>query len=340
MGNLQVRKAERKQATLRVGVSGPSRSGKTYSALLLAQGIASSWEKVALIDSEIGSGELYSDLGQYNIVTLTAPFSPERYIEAIKMCEEAGMEVIVIDSATHEWDGKGGCLEIQEQLGGRYQDWAKVTPRHQKFVQAIVESPVHIITTTRRKQDYEVTNENGKTKVQKIGLKEVQREGFEYELTLAFEVNIRHYASSSKDRTGLFADVPEFIITEETGKKLKAWADSGVEVAVVTDYKALIKAELAKLGVAPKTLAEAQGLIMGMTRLDYTEVNFEEILKRLIEIVKKETPPDEEVPAEPAKTATGDKLKKSLKKKPAPATDEADTIANDQVNDNIGNDEE
>lgn len=315
MGNLQFRKAERKQAKLRVGVSGPSGSGKTYSALLLAKGIASSWEKVALIDSENGSGELYSDLGQYNIVTLTAPFSPERYIEAIKMCEEAGMEVIVIDSATHEWDGKGGCLEIQEQLGGRYQDWAKVTPRHQKFIQAIIESPVHIITTTRRKQDYEMTNEGGKVKVQKVGLKEVQREGFEYELTLAFEVNIRHYSITSKDRTGLFVDKPEFIITEETGKTLKTWADSGVEVAVVTDYKALIKAELAKLGVAPKTLAEAQGLIMGMTRLDYTEVNFEEILKRLIEIVKKETPPDEEVPAEPAKTATSDKLKKSLKKK-------------------------
>src|SRR5574343_215030 len=114
---ITLRKAERKQAKLRVGMSGPSGSGKTYSALLLARGLASEWDKVCLIDSENGSGELYSDLGTYNIIPLKAPFTPESYIEAIQAAENAGMEVIVIDSASHEWDGKGGCLEINERLG-------------------------------------------------------------------------------------------------------------------------------------------------------------------------------------------------------------------------------
>jgi len=311
MSNLQLRKAERKQAKLRVGVSGPSGSGKTYSALLLAKGIAKDWDKVALIDSENGSGELYSDLGDYNVVTLSAPFSPERYIEAIKMCEAGGMEVIVVDSATHEWDGKGGCLEIQEQLGGRYQDWAKVTPRHQKFIQAIVECESHIITTTRRKQDYEMTNEGGKVKVQKVGLKEVQREGFEYELTLAFEVDIRHYATSSKDRTGLFMDKPPFMITEETGKTLGAWAASGAAVVKIdhTAVKTAIKEELTRLNRVPKNLAEGIAIVKELTGLEYTEENFDAILEALRPInVSQETP----TPAEP--TATESKLKKSLKK--------------------------
>lgn len=234
---LQLRKAERKKAKLRLGVTAPSGAGKTYSALLLAKGLASDWSKIAMIDTENGSGDLYAnkgEMGEYNIITLEAPFAPERYIEAILACQVAGMEVIIIDSATHEWDGKGGCLEIQEQLGGRYQDWAKVTPRHRKFLDAILQSPCHVITTTRRKQDYDMTKDsNGRVRVEKVGLKEVQREGFEYELTLNFEISsLNHLAKASKDRTGLFADKPEFKITEETGKTLKEWAESGSESIV------------------------------------------------------------------------------------------------------------
>src|SRR5947209_2788964 len=113
---LTLRKATRQQTKIRIGLSGPSGSGKTYSALLLASGMAP-WEKIAVIDTENGSADLYSHLGGYSVITLTAPFSPERYIEAIEECQKAGMEVIVIDSVTHEWEGKGGCLESNELLG-------------------------------------------------------------------------------------------------------------------------------------------------------------------------------------------------------------------------------
>jgi len=228
-----LRKAERKMAKLRIGVSAPSGGGKTMASLLIAHGLVGDWKKIALIDTENGSGELYSHLGEYNVVTLEAPFTPEVYIEAIEACEKAGMEAIIIDSATHEWDGKGGCLEIMESLGGRYQDWAKVTPRHRKFIDAILSSPAHVITSTRRKQDYAMDKEqSGKMTVTKVGMKEVQREGFEYELTVAFDIDIRHNAKASKDRTGLFMDKPEFIITEETGKTLRDWANSGKDERV------------------------------------------------------------------------------------------------------------
>jgi hypothetical protein len=223
-------KAQKKKVKLKLGMSGASGFGKTYSALLLAKGICGDWSKIAVIDTENSSASLYSDLGEYNTIDLKAPYSPERYIEAIKTCENAGIEVIICDSITHEWDGEGGCLEICEQLGGRFQDWAKVTPRHKKFINSVLQTNCHFITTVRRKQDYEIIKEGNRTKVQKVGTKEVTREGFEYELTVNFELtNDKHLVSASKDRTGLFMNEPEFVITEETGKLLIDWANNGVD---------------------------------------------------------------------------------------------------------------
>jgi hypothetical protein len=163
---------------------------------------------------------------------IAAPFSPEKYVEAIKGCEKAGMEVIIIDSITHEWDGKGGCLEIVESLGGKYQDWGKVTPRHQSFIDAIIQSSCHVITTVRRKQDYEVIKDgNGKIKVEKSGLREITREGFEYELTINLELDTKHNATASKDRTGLFMGKLAFVPTEKTGELIRQWCDQGEEAA-------------------------------------------------------------------------------------------------------------
>jgi hypothetical protein len=228
---MELKKATRKQVKLKVGFSGASGFGKTYSALLMAYGVTGDWSKIAVIDTENGSADLYADLGGYNTLTLSPPFTPERYIEAINMCEKANVEVIIIDSITHEWDGEGGCLDLQEKLGGRYQDWAKITPRHKAFINAILQSPCHVFTTVRRKQDYEMNKDDkGKTSVQKVGTKEITREGFEYEITLNFEfTNDNHLVKASKDRTGLFMNKPEFVITPETGKKLMEWANSGVD---------------------------------------------------------------------------------------------------------------
>jgi len=239
-----LRQATRTKAKIRLGLSAVSGGGKTYSAILIAKGLSKGdLSKVAIIDTENGSADLYAHMGNYNVLTLNAPFSPERYIDAIKTCEDAGMNVIIIDSITHEWDGKGGCLQIQEQLGGKYQDWAKVTPRHQAFIDAILQAKCHVITTVRRKQDYEMTKDaGGKMKVEKAGLKEVTREGFEYELTANIELDIRHNATALKDRTGLFMDQPQFTPSEETGKKLLEWCENGTST---TEQKVeLIKTKL------------------------------------------------------------------------------------------------
>lgn len=232
---MQLKKATRKQVKLRLGLSAVAGGGKTMSALLLAYGMTNDWSKISVIDTENGSASLYSHLGDFNAIDLEAPFSPERYIQAIKMCEDAGMEVIILDSITHEWDGKGGILDISNSMtGNSFTNWAKLTPRHDAFINSMLQSKCHIISCVRRKQDYEMTKgSDGKLKVEKAGLKEITREGFEYELTLNFNVEINHHATASKDRTGLFMDQPGFVITPETGQKLMEWCNSG-EIALTS----------------------------------------------------------------------------------------------------------
>lgn len=237
---MKLQTAQRQQVRLKIGLSGASGFGKTYSALLIAYGITQDWTKIAIIDTENKSASLYAHLGNYNVLELNAPYSPERYIEAIKYCENANMDVIIIDSISHEWQGKGGCLEIHEKLGGRFQDWAKITPRHTAFIDAILQSKCHIITTARRKIEYSLdTDQNGKVKVTKVGTKEETRNGFEYELTVSFElINDNHLAKASKDRTGIFMNKPEFVINQSTGKKLIQWCSL---VSKVEDVEKEIK---------------------------------------------------------------------------------------------------
>jgi hypothetical protein len=292
MQGIQIRRAERKKSKLRVGMSGPSGSGKTYSALLVARGLASSWDKIALIDSESGRGELYSDLGEYNIITLEAPFTPERYIEAIRAAEEAGMEVIVVDSTSHEWDGPGGCLEINEKLaaakfkGNTWAAWSETTPRHRRFIDSIVASKAHIITTARSKTDTIQTEDK---KIKKVGLKEIQREGFEYELTVNFNLDRDgHNAIASKDNTHLFDARDPFVISIETGKELKAWSESGADIPVdVMGEKRKIMHNLTRLGFTLAGTPAEQGakiaaVVMALTEMEVSDVpSLPEIVRKL-----------------------------------------------------------
>ena len=234
-----IRKATRQKAKIRLGLSAVSGGGKTYSALLIAYGLVGDWDKICVIDSENCSSELYvnkGEIGEFNIYPLSSPYSPERYIDAIRECEASGAQCIIIDSISHEWDGKGGCLEIYEKLGGKYQDWAKITPRHQSFIEAILTSSCHVITTVRRKQDYDMVKDaSGRLKVEKAGLKEITRDGFEYELTANLELDTTNHATVSKDRTSLFSGQPSFIPSVDTGRMIREWCELGQDVNTLVD---------------------------------------------------------------------------------------------------------
>jgi hypothetical protein len=229
---MEIRKAERKKAKLRLGIAAPSGAGKTYSALKLAFGIGG---KVGLIDTEHGSGDLYAHLGDYDIINIEAPYTVAKYRDAIRAFEAAKYNVIIVDSLSHAWAGEGGLLDKQGRMADRgtnsFAAWRTITPEHNELVDTMLRSPAHIIATMRAKLEYILEiNDKGKQTPKKVGMAPVQREGMEYEFTVMLDVDMHHIASASKDRTSLF-DGQFFKITEDTGKTLLAWLESGVEPA-------------------------------------------------------------------------------------------------------------
>lgn len=234
---MKFEKVERKKAKLRLQMSGPSGSGKTYSSLLIGYGITHDWGKIALIDTERGSGELYANLGEYLVGSLEPPFTPQKYIDAIKSAEQVA-DVIIIDSLSHAWSGEGGLLDMQDTASktnknNSFTAWREITPVYNKLVDTILQSSSHIIITTRTKTEYILTeNEKGKQTPKKVGLAPVFRDGLEYEMTVAFDISLDHVASTSKDRTGLFDGV-FFKPTSETGELLANWLNNGVEAPKV-----------------------------------------------------------------------------------------------------------
>lgn len=231
---MKLETASRKKAKIKLALQGPSGSGKTMSALLVAFGLCGKWSSIAVVDTENHSAELYSHLGNYNVVNIGAPFTPEKYCEAIHLCEKSGMEVVILDSISHEWDGSGGILDIHGNMAGNsFTNWNKLTPRHNDFVQTILQSPCHVIGTIRSKQDYVLQEKNGKQVPEKVGMKGVTREGMDYEFTLVLDIDIKHNASASKDRTQIFSGQPDFKITQETGMKILEWCNSGAALEPV-----------------------------------------------------------------------------------------------------------
>ena len=227
------RKAERRKAKLRLAITGPAGSGKTYGALLIAQGLGG---RIAMIDTENGSGDLYADTCNYDIGTLTAPYSIQKYLEAIHEAETSGYDVLIIDSLSHAWSGEGGLLDMHSKItsnmksGNSYTAWKQITPWQNRLIETMLGSSCHIIATMRSKTDYAMfQNDKGRTEIRKVGLAPVQRDGMDYEFTIVFDLSMEHTVTVSKDRTSLF-DRQVFEITTETGRKLSEWLDSGVEL--------------------------------------------------------------------------------------------------------------
>jgi hypothetical protein len=186
-------KASKTQARLRLAMSGSSGSGKSYSALAIAQHLGT---RVAVIDTERGSASKYAGIFNFDVLALET-FGPKTYVEAIQAAEEAGYDVIVIDSLTHAWSGKDGALEQvnnatkRQQGGNSYTAWRDVTPQHNALVDAIIGSKAHIIATMRAKTEYVLEeNERGKKVPRKIGMAPIQREGMEYEFDVFADMRV------------------------------------------------------------------------------------------------------------------------------------------------------
>jgi len=226
----KVRAASRKAAKARVLLTSPSGGGKTYGALLLAAGMGCT--NIVLIDTEHSSADKYEGapgIPPFQVIDFDPDYTPERYCEAIAAAEASGADCIIIDSTSHEWDGRGGCLELNEELarakyrGNTWSAWAETTPRHRKFVERILSSRAHIIATARSKTETAQVDDGGRKKVVKLGMKAIARDGLEFEFDVVLDiVHDGHFAVPSKDRTQVFCGDPK-PITVETGRRLAEW---------------------------------------------------------------------------------------------------------------------
>lgn len=234
----KVTKAKREKVNVKVALMGPSGSGKTYSALTLAEGMAKEIERetgrkgrILMGNTEGSRGKYYANFFDYDIADLSAPYTPESFVEFIEFAMAEKYDIVVLDSITHEWEGTGGCLDIHKKAGGRQTDWAVVTPRHNKFIDKLSTSEIHIIATLRTKDAYETEqNEKGKTVLSKVGTAPKQRDGIEYEFTCTFMLDRNtHMAMPQKDNTQIFEDTVGEILTNNHGAKLIKWANSGEE---------------------------------------------------------------------------------------------------------------
>lgn len=199
-------RAERANLNIRVALSGPTGSGKTFTALALGTRFAESEKTgLAVIDTERSSSDRYADRFSFDRLNLTL-FTPENYIGAIKAAEQAGYRALVIDSLSHSWEGVGGMLEVVDAIaaanrGQSFQAWAKANPIYRKLLDTMLGFNGHIIATLRSKTEWALeTNERGKNVPRKIGTKPIMRDGIEYEFDHAFEMDTEHNLTISKTR--------------------------------------------------------------------------------------------------------------------------------------------
>ena len=223
-------KAKKEKIWTKVLLGGSSGSGKTYSALRLATGLAKKCGSgIAAIDTEAGRIRYYANEFDFSDMQLTEPFTPEKYIEAINEAVNSGFKVLIIDSISHEWNY---CVDIHDKMpGNSWTNWSKVTPRHDAFMEKILQAPIHIIATVRGKDEYVLEEKNGKQTPKKVGLGFKQRDGVEYNYTATFNIaQDTHIAEATKDNTHIFEGRYE-VLTEKDGEALYDWANTGEDFA-------------------------------------------------------------------------------------------------------------
>lgn len=243
MSVIQIREAQRAGARLVIGLAGVSGSGKTYTALQLAYGLANGdASKVGLLDTENRRGSLYADIlknkakqvQRFKIGDLYSPFSPQRYVDAILAFQEAGVEVLVIDSVSHEWNGLGGVLDMVDSAEKSIHGWKKATPAHRKFMNTMLQSDMHIICCIRAQNK---TDWKDPKNPKNLGLLPVQREDFMFEMTASMMMwnggKSRDVMKCPEELEGIFGKAGTSVdgfLTPRSGLDLRKWVDGGVQL--------------------------------------------------------------------------------------------------------------
>ena len=264
----EIKRAERKQARLRLALAAASNGGKTWSAIVLAFGLVNELidrgeltgtaeGKIGVVDTERRSSHLYSHLGAYDVVELDPPYTVERYVGAMKALERAGRAVIVLDSISHAWAGQGGVLALLDAYEdrARFSAFGKaVNPAQDEFVDAMLRSPCHVIATMRSKTAWVLedkqTRSGGTVKApRRIGMAPVQRPGIEYEFTTLLDLDTdTHFARVVKNRCPVFDNWTPKKLSEEHGRALAGWLLEGAPAPIEVDGSPLERAQAVRDG--------------------------------------------------------------------------------------------
>lgn len=273
----------REQNRLRMALDGPSGSGKSYTALRFAFGLAGKDGRVAAIDTEHHKLTKYQGEApdgipwQWDGIDLEH-FGPATYEQAIKEAGRCGYDVLIIDSLSHAWMGAGGALDQvdRSKSANRFAAWRDVTPQHNALIDSIIRSPCHVIVTLRSKMDYvlEQDEQTGKHSVQKVGLKPIQRDGVEYEFDIVGDMDLDHNLRITKT---IFSAIDGKVVNKPNAAfmiPIKEWLLTGVKpkprpapVTVVTstnnsgpraheEHIASIKSLCQEIGWTPDRLRE------------------------------------------------------------------------------------
>jgi hypothetical protein len=232
MGILNIKEAERSGSRVVIGIAGASGSGKTYTALKIGEGMVSDTRKIGFLDTENRRGSLNADIlnGPFMIADLYAPFSPKRYADAIKEFQAAGVEVLVVDSGSHEWEGDGGCEDIAYGSGGKMANWKLAKAENKKFMRALLQSDMHIIITLRAREKTDFSNPK---QPKSLGMQPICEKNLMFELTASMmmwnEGRQQQFLKMPEALRTTFGDGNNYI-GPEAGRALVDWVNSGVKV--------------------------------------------------------------------------------------------------------------
>jgi hypothetical protein len=238
----QFKKATKEQAKLRLALHGPSGAGKTYSGLSIATHLIEPGQRVALLDTERGSASKYAHKFDFDVVEVSDDYHPRKCIDVIAAAAADGnYGAIVIDSGTHFWNGAGGFLNLVDAeakraaaKGGKFDTfgaWKAVDPIYQALVLAITSAPIHVIMTLRAKQAYEKVEENGRNKIQKVGMAPQMRDDFQYEFDVEGMLNLEHELVIGKTRCELLDGKVYPKPGKNFAETIKTWLNDGAPKA-------------------------------------------------------------------------------------------------------------
>ncbi|MBZ4402012.1 ATP-binding protein [Myxococcus sp. AS-1-15] len=232
---------------MRLALIGPSGSGKTYTALRIARGLVGPTGRIAVGDTENESASKYADRFEFDTQPMTR-FSPRDFIALIADAAREKYDCLIIDSLSHAWMGRGGALEMVDQVAKQsksknsFDAWRSVTPEHNAMVDALIRAPMHLIVTMRVKTEYVVEEVNGKKTPRKIGLAPVQRDGLEYEFDVVADMDGAELVVT-KTRCPTLQKAVIIEPGEPLGETLGAWLTDGAATETATTTATQVPSE-------------------------------------------------------------------------------------------------